>query len=493
MCFDNRKSERFVERQMMKMITKFLLYSALLLSSVDHDSLASFAPDGSSIAADSLEVLYPTVFHEILHHLLTKETVIGGDYQRDFGDATCYAPPVLMAHGLATGDSAQIQLARAIMTHEYGLIHNFFNFFYNASEALIGGLGLTEVYGMSPETRLAEEIRTLLSHVDSVYDLFNENGLPPKNLASDYGQTASTAIIAALQLSYLIKIDSTDSARRERALMMVKRIEAAAYDSAGFYRWNADDTELTLYPNAAMMLVHSLAYHVTRDDHHLKMARSLLPAMAPLFRPELDAYLYRKSDPNEYISLSSHNYLTLALLQLFDETQDPTYMRKAQRTVDFIITRLYNNGIVYHDLRNNVRANYYCTGCNFQFLFVLWQAAKSLNPTAVVDQPRGARLPDKVWLSPNYPNPFSANGAFGNPETAFEYHLPHAAQVVVTIFNLQGQKVATLAQGARTAGIHKVRWNGMDGASRSVASGVYFYQLQADDFVAVKKALLLLR
>lgn len=481
-------SERFVERQMLKIITKFLLCSALLLSSANHDSLASPAPDGSSVAADSLEVLYPAVFREILHHLLTKETVIAGDYSGDFGDATCYAPPVLMALGLATGDSVQIELARAIIAHEYGLIDNFL---FNSSEALIGGLGLTEVYEISPETRLAEETNTLIRHVDTLYDLVNQNGLLPKNLASDYGQTASTAIIAALQLKYLIKIDSTDSARRERSLTMVRRIEAAAYDSAGFYRWNADDAELCLYPSAAMMLVHTLAYHVTGDEHHLDLARSLLPAIAPLFRPELDTYSDRESDPNEYVSLSSHNYLALALLHLFDETQDPTYMHKAQRTVDFIIKRLYNNGIVYHDLRNNVRATYYCTGCNFQFLFVLWQAAIAKNQTAVLAEPRGARLPDKIWLSPNYPNPFSANGAFGNPETAFEYHLPRTAKVVVTIFNLQGQKVATLEQGARTAGLHKVRWNGMDGAGQPVASGVYLYQLQADDFVAVKKALLL--
>lgn len=110
---------------MMKTITKFLMCSVLLLSSVDNDGLASAAPNGSSVAADSLEVLYPAVFHEILHHLLTKERVIAGDYQGDFGDATCYAPPVLMAHGLATGDSTQIELARAIIAREYRLIDNF--------------------------------------------------------------------------------------------------------------------------------------------------------------------------------------------------------------------------------------------------------------------------------------------------------------------------------------------------------------------------------
>lgn len=143
----------------MKIITKFLLCFALLLLSVQHDSLARPAPDGSSIAADSLEVLYPAVFHEILHHLLTKETVIAGDYQGDFGDATCYAPPVLMAHGLVTGDSAQIELARAIIAREYRLIDNFL---FNSSEALIGGLGLTEVYGVLPSKNYhhGEDFRT---------------------------------------------------------------------------------------------------------------------------------------------------------------------------------------------------------------------------------------------------------------------------------------------------------------------------------------------
>ena len=95
-------------------------------------------------------------------------------------------------------------------------------------------------------------------------------------------------------------------------------------------------------------------------------------------------------------------------------------------------------------------------------------------------------------LEQNYPNPF-------NPETVIEYQLRYAADVAISIFNLQGQKVATLVRSHQTAGAHKIIWNGTDESGRRVASGVYLYQLKAGDpstssgqsFVAVKKMLLL--
>ncbi len=78
---------------MMKMITKFLLCSVLLLSSVAPGSLASPAQYGSGVAADSLEVLYPAVFHEILHHLLTKERVIAGEC-RNYHPCKAFGPQI---------------------------------------------------------------------------------------------------------------------------------------------------------------------------------------------------------------------------------------------------------------------------------------------------------------------------------------------------------------------------------------------------------------
>lgn len=357
----------------MKTLTTILLSLALIIPSACDKDVTSPEPTTN---CNGLKVYNPIVFEAIFDHLLSNETIIEGNWEGDFGDATCYAPPVLLAHGQAACDETEIDLANEIIEREYKLIDTFLN---NSSEALIGGLGLTEVYEINQDERVAEETRALIKIVDAAYALFNKNGLLPKSMSENYGQTVSTAIVAALQLQYVIKVDPSDIERRNRALQIVDNIEAAAYDSAGFYIFEAGSTEMYLYPNVSMMLVHSLAYHFSKDAHHIEMAQSLLAAIEPLFLPGIDAYRYRDHDGSNYVSLSSHNYLTLALIQLFTETGDNMYLDKAKRTVDFILNRLYRDGIVHHHLENDQRSGRYCTGCNFQFLFILWKMAEYMD------------------------------------------------------------------------------------------------------------------
>ena len=93
--------------------------------------------------------------------------------------------------------------------------------------------------------------------------------------------------------------------------------------------------------------------------------------------------------------------------------------------------------------------------------------------------------PDKTVLLSNYPNPF-------NPETWIPYHLAADAEVTVTIYNLQGELVRQLDVGLQEAGyyVDKSRaayWDGTNEDRESVASGVYFYKLDAGDFTASKR------
>jgi IgGFc binding protein/Secretion system C-terminal sorting domain len=90
-----------------------------------------------------------------------------------------------------------------------------------------------------------------------------------------------------------------------------------------------------------------------------------------------------------------------------------------------------------------------------------------------------AGLPKTYELFQNYPNPF-------NPTTTIRYGLPHKATASITIFNILGQLVTTLVNGEQQAGYHEVRFDGSN-----LASGVYFYRLQAGNFVQTKKLLLL--
>ncbi len=94
--------------------------------------------------------------------------------------------------------------------------------------------------------------------------------------------------------------------------------------------------------------------------------------------------------------------------------------------------------------------------------------------------PSGHRegMPQGFVLYQNYPNPF-------NPTTTIRYSLPHRAHVALTVFNLLGQQVAELVDGEIEAGYHEIQFN-----AGNLASGVYFYLLQAGSFVETKKLLL---
>ena len=97
-------------------------------------------------------------------------------------------------------------------------------------------------------------------------------------------------------------------------------------------------------------------------------------------------------------------------------------------------------------------------------------------------------IPKETVLLPNYPNPF-------NPETWIPYQLAEAANVTLHIYSAEGKLVRTLAFGHQAAGIYESRsravyWDGKNELSESVASGVYFYTLLADEFTSTRKMLI---
>jgi len=106
---------------------------------------------------------------------------------------------------------------------------------------------------------------------------------------------------------------------------------------------------------------------------------------------------------------------------------------------------------------------------------------KSPAPTTVGDE---IFLPEQFALYQNYPNPL-------NPTTTISYNLPGNSAVDLTVFNLKGQLVKTLTHQVLKKGKHNVRWNGTNDANIRVASGIYFYRLQTEFGVKLKRMILL--
>ncbi|MBX2989828.1 MAG: T9SS type A sorting domain-containing protein [Bacteroidetes bacterium] len=91
----------------------------------------------------------------------------------------------------------------------------------------------------------------------------------------------------------------------------------------------------------------------------------------------------------------------------------------------------------------------------------------------------GKSFATQYSLSQNYPNPC-------NPNTTIRYQLPQTAVVVLRIYDILGQEVATLVNREIQAGNYDITWN-----AGGMASGVYFYQIHAGDFVQTRKLILI--
>ena len=88
-------------------------------------------------------------------------------------------------------------------------------------------------------------------------------------------------------------------------------------------------------------------------------------------------------------------------------------------------------------------------------------------------------LPVAFTLAQNYPNPF-------NPGTKIKYSVPQSSNVVIKVFDVLGNEIETLINEEKPVGTYELNWN-----AANLLSGVYFYRLQAGDFVQTRKMLLL--
>ena len=98
--------------------------------------------------------------------------------------------------------------------------------------------------------------------------------------------------------------------------------------------------------------------------------------------------------------------------------------------------------------------------------------------------PLAQALPEHFELGANYPNPF-------NPSTIIPYQLPASMHVRLEVFNILGQRVATLVDGQQPAGFHTASWAATDADGEAMGAGVYLYRLSGDGVQATRSMLLI--
>ena len=93
-------------------------------------------------------------------------------------------------------------------------------------------------------------------------------------------------------------------------------------------------------------------------------------------------------------------------------------------------------------------------------------------------------IPGEFHVYQNYPNPF-------NPSTTIRYSIPKSGNVIISIYDINGNLISTLLKAQQNAGTHEVSWNGKNNSEMPVVSGVYLYKVQAGNSSKISKMILL--
>jgi hypothetical protein len=112
-------------------------------------------------------------------------------------------------------------------------------------------------------------------------------------------------------------------------------------------------------------------------------------------------------------------------------------------------------------------------------VYILAGLTVPTEPVIVGIESDNTGLPTVYALEQNYPNPF-------NPTTTIKFTLPKNSDVKLAVYDILGRLVTKLVDGNFEAGYHEVQFN-----ASNLASGVYFYRIEAGNFVKVKKLMLL--
>lgn len=114
--------------------------------------------------------------------------------------------------------------------------------------------------------------------------------------------------------------------------------------------------------------------------------------------------------------------------------------------------------------------------------YTLFMRATVTSTTSVTEM--DTKIPESFELLQNYPNPF-------NPLTTIRYAIPHSQNILLCVYDMNGKKIADLVNNYQNPGTYNVTWNGTNNTGETVASGVYFYKLQTENFSETKKLLLM--
>jgi hypothetical protein len=355
---------------------------------------------GSEEAEDAPAPVAPPSRHAALRDALVVDAKAfafsDGDWEEDLGDAPFFGlgwlthRKPLEGDELARRDQA-VSRARAVLAGP--LLEG------DLQDKVMAALGLIDHVAMGDRSVIGavDEFVDSLDSLTKTLGDYLEAGADRSWAIRTYGPTAVTALVALLEAQYALYVGGERANERlERAKAIDAKIAERAFGDLGTVRGYAvapGRADLEIYPNVSMMMLKTRLFRITKDEAYRLEARALYAAIQPLKLSDAPA---RYASPyastlvgaktNDVSTLSSQNYLALALMLLFEITGDQRFVDEADRVLDSIETMRGNycigdatqrcaSGLLHHFVDGRLAepgdGTLFCSGCNLQTLYVL--------------------------------------------------------------------------------------------------------------------------
>jgi hypothetical protein len=277
-----------------------------------------------------------------------------GEWTEDYGDGAAFGPYYYSHAGQQLNREDYVQIAEESKDYNLAVVQqageDFTWMLSNLEEVFMSAQGLIEYTTVFQDHTNDQAIEDLLDSVDPMVAATGDYmDVSIGDFAADlYGPTSITAGMAVAYSQYAAYNQGEFG---QKMLSRSKEIADTIHEEAfhvDHYRFRPDVEKQYLYPNATMLILLTRLFNITQDPVYLERAELVFQGIQPLKYQELGFYRSPYSEvpegaqTDEYSTLSSQNYLMLGLLELYQQTTNPVYLENIFDMLEHIHTRLYD-------------------------------------------------------------------------------------------------------------------------------------------------------
>ncbi|MBT3221741.1 MAG: hypothetical protein HN348_21900 [Proteobacteria bacterium] len=358
-------------------------------------------------------------FYAALQTYTDDFTRIDGDWKEDWGDASFYGLAFFSHVGTETNNTEYLAIASECHDRNMSVLDEQTLLTGDVNEISMSLFGLMEHMEATGDQANVDALDTYVATLSSLLELASFY-IPAEAIGSwavdAYGPNTINGLLGLICLQWADLND--DHAALNTAEKVVAQINEEAWNGT-HYDFSDERPGLYLYPNVALMLLNARLFQLTTNSEYRTQAQAAYEGIQPLRVDSAEGLAgpgrYRSpysaetmgAQTDDYTTLSSQNYLMMALMVLYEITGDGSYLTEVDQVLDFVEDQLVGDwcrsevhqgdccpegqvcvedeycfadacqtGVLHHWMDNRAALatdnEFICTGCNLQTLYVMW-------------------------------------------------------------------------------------------------------------------------